>query len=235
MLVRDRSGVIAGAGILLMAGLAPFGVFVAIQGLVTPGNAAQTAADITASEGLFRAGIASLFLVIVLDVVVACALYQVFSPVNKGVSLLGAAFRLVFAAIFMVAVGHLLGVLRVLDEVVFSADQRNAQALAGVNAFTDVWALALGLFGLHLLAIGYLAYRSGFVPKIIGVLLAIAGLGYVVDLFGTLWSPDGWTDVSSFTFLGELLLALWLVATPWLGKIGGGAASATPSSSGSLA
>ncbi|WP_328992838.1 DUF4386 domain-containing protein [Kribbella sp. NBC_01245] len=215
VVVRDRSGVVAGAGILLMAALAPFGVFVAIQGQVTPGDAAQTAADIGSSEGLFRAGIAALFVVIALDVVVACALHQVFSPVNKGVSLLAAAFRLVFAGIFMVAVGQLLGVLRFLGDdylSVFSADQRNAQALAGVNAFGDLWALSLGLFGLHLLAIGYLAYRSGFVPKLLGVLLVIAGLGYVIDLFGSLWSPDSWTDVSTFTFLGEFLLALWLVA-----------------------
>lgn len=70
--IRGAS-VTAGAGLLLMAALAGFGNFVAVEGLVTPGNAAQTAADIMSSEGLFRLGIASLFLVTALDVVVAWA------------------------------------------------------------------------------------------------------------------------------------------------------------------
>ena len=71
--------------------------------------------------------------------------------------------------------------------------------------------MGLGLFGLHLLLIGYLAYRSGYVPKFLGVLLAIAGLGYLADTFGTMLSPGSWTAVASFTFIGEFLLALWLV------------------------
>jgi Domain of unknown function (DUF4386) len=164
---------------------------------------------------LFRAGIASLFLVIALDVVIACALYRVFSPVNQGVSLLAMAFRLVYSGIYLVAVGHLLAVLRLLggdaDPSVSSEDQVHAQALSQINAFNDVWALALGLFGLHLLTLGYLAFRSGYVPRVLGVLLAIAGAGYVVDTLGAISFQDSWTDVSSFTFLGELLLALWLV------------------------
>ncbi|TCM40371.1 DUF4386 domain-containing protein [Kribbella sp. VKM Ac-2568] len=209
------AAITAGVGILVMAALAPFGVFFAVDGLVTQGDAAQTAADITASEGLFRAGIASLFLVIALDVVIACALYRVFSPVNKGVSLLAMAFRLVYSGIYLVAVGHLLAVLRLLDgdagPSVFSPDQVHAQVLSEINAFNDVWALALGLFGLHLLTAGYLAFRSGYAPRVLGVLLAIAGLGYVIDTFGAIAVQDSWTDVSSFTFLGELLLALWLV------------------------
>lgn len=67
----------AGIGLLLMAALAGFGNFVAVEGLVTPGDAARTATDITASEGLFRFGIATLFAVVALDVVVAWALYRV--------------------------------------------------------------------------------------------------------------------------------------------------------------
>jgi hypothetical protein len=66
-------------------------------------------------------------------------------------------------------------------------------------------------FRRYLLIVGYLAYRSGYVPRFLGVLLAIAGLGYLVDSFGAVLSRGSWTDVSSFTFIGEFLLALWLV------------------------
>ena len=198
-----------------MAALAGFGQFVALEGLVTDGNAAQTVADIQASEGLFRLGIVCLSLVIALDVVVAWALYRVFSPVSKGISMLAAVLRLVYSGVFMVAVAELAGVLRLLSDdgylSVFSADQLGAQVLMRIDAYTDVWTVGLLLFGLHLLVIGYLAYRSGYVPRFLGVLLAVAGLGYVIDTFGALLSQGTWTDVSSFTFIGEFLLGLWLV------------------------
>ena len=212
--IRNAS-LTAGVAILLMSVLAGFGNFVAVQGLVTEGNAAQTAKDITGSEGLFRLGIVSLFLVVALDVVVAWALYRVFSPVSRSISMLAACFRLVYAGVLLVAVGQLPAVLHLLGNdaylSVFSADQLHAQALSGIGTFNDVWAAGLVLFGLHLLVIGYLAYRSGYVPRFLGVLLAIAGLGYVVDTFGAVLSRGSWTDVSSFTFIGEFLLALWLL------------------------
>ncbi|MDX6323436.1 MAG: hypothetical protein QOF52_3294 [Propionibacteriaceae bacterium] len=205
----------AGVGLLLMSALAGFGKFVALDGLVTEGNATQTAQNIQASEGLFRLGIASLILVIALDVVIACALYRVFSPVNKGLSILAAAMRLVYAGVFMVAIGQLPGVLRLLTDdgnrAVFGVDQVNAQAALGIAAFTDIWYVSQFLFGLHLLIEGYLAYRSGFVPRVLGALLAIAGLGYATDSLGAVLSQGSWAPISSFTFLGEFLLALWLL------------------------
>jgi len=130
----------AGVGLLLMSAFAVFGKVFVIDSLVTPGNATQTAQDILASEGLFRLGIVSLILVLALDVVVACALYWVFSPVNKSLSIVASAMRLVYSAVFMVAIAQLPGVLRLLSDegnrAVFSADQVNAQASAGLGAFT---------------------------------------------------------------------------------------------------
>jgi hypothetical protein len=67
------------------------------------------------------------------------------------------------------------------------------------------------LFGLHLLVIGYLAYRSGYVPRLLGALIAISGFGYAADSVGAVLSQGSWTDVSSFKFIGEFLLALWLL------------------------
>ena len=198
-----------------MVPLSVFGKFVALDGLVTKGNAAQTAQDLLASEGLFRLGIASLILVVALDVLVACALYRVFSPVNKSLSTVAAAMRLVYSAVFMVAIAQLPGVLRLLTDdssrAVFGADEVNLQASLGLAAFTDIWYVSQFLFGLHLLVEGYLAYRSGYVPRPLGALLAIAGLGYATDSLGATLSHGSWTPVSSFTFLGEFLLALWLL------------------------
>lgn len=205
----------AGIALLLMSVVAIFGNFVAVGGLITEGNAGQTAQDITASQGLFRLGVASLVVVIALDVVIAWALYRVFRPVHAGLSILAAALRLVYSAVFMVAIAQLVGVARLLGDdahrAAFGADQLNAQAMLQIGAFTDIWYVSQLLFGLHLLVLGFLAYRSGYVPRVLGVLLTIAGLGYAADSLGMVLSTGPWTAISSFTFLGELLLALWLV------------------------
>src|SRR5215203_723903 len=109
--IRTAS-ITAGVALLLMSAVAIFGNVVVVDGLVTEGNPTQTAADIMASEGLFRLGIASLVVAVGLDVVIAWALYRVFSPVNKSLSMLAAAMRLVYSGVFMVAVAQLVVVVR---------------------------------------------------------------------------------------------------------------------------
>lgn len=210
-----RGSLIAGLGILLVAVLAAVGQLVVIEGLVTDGNAAKTAEDILASEGMFRLGVATWYVVAILDLVVAWALLQVFSPVNRGIARLASWSRLAYAAVLMLAVSQLAGVPTLLrsDDYssVFSEEQLQAQAMLKIDSFTDVWNAALVLFGLHLALLGYLALTSNYVPKWVGVLLVIAGAGYVFDSFGTVLSQGSPIVVSTVTFLGEFVLACWLV------------------------
>jgi hypothetical protein len=121
----------------------------------------------------------------------------------------------VYAAVFLVAISELAGALGLLGGqgygAVFNADQLHAQALLRIETFTQVWDAGLALFGLHLLLIGYLAYRSGYVPRVLGVLLGIAGLGYVFDGFAAVLFEGISIKIGSFTFLGEFLLAVWLL------------------------
>lgn len=208
-----QASITAGAGLLLMSALAGFGYQVAVKGLVTQGNAAKTATDIMAHQSLFRFGILSLILVVALDVVVAWALYRVFKPVSERISMLAAWLRIVYAGIFAVALTQLVEALRLLDNAhhldAFRMAHAHAEALARINTFSDIWDAGLVLFGFHLLLIAYLAYRSSFVPNLLTVLLAIAGLGYLFDSFGR--AAGSSPNVSAFTFIGEFLLALWLV------------------------
>ena len=210
-----KPSLIAGVALLLLSALAAFGNVVVVQGLVTSGDAATTASDILASDGLFRLGVASLYLVIVLDVVVAWALLGVFSPVNRDISRLAAWFRIAYAGVFMVATAQLAGIPDLLNSDgyanVFTPEQLQAQALLRIEAFTDIWMAGLILFGVHLFLLGYLAYRSSYVPKVIGVLLAIAGVGYAFDSFFTVFTEGSPFAISTVTFLGEFLLALWLL------------------------
>ena len=208
-----RAGVVAGVALLVMVPLAVFADFVAVKGMITPGDAAATAAEIVAREGTFRLGVLAWLLVVVLDVVVAWALYRVFRPVSPAISMLAAVFRLVYAAVLLVAVGQLLRALDVLT--VGSAPAPGTadvseHALLELNAFQHLYDLGLFLFGIHLALLGYLSLRSDFIPKVIGVLLVVAGAGYAFDSGAAVLGLE-LSRVAGFTFLGELLLAVWLL------------------------
>jgi Domain of unknown function (DUF4386) len=197
------ASLIAGTGILLLAVLAVFGNFMAVGALVTRGDAAKTARDILASEGLFRWGVASLILVAVLDIVVARALLTVFQPVNRSVSAMAAWFRVAYAVVFLVGIAQLVVALGLLGDP--------TQALRAIDTYTAVWNAALVLFAVHLLLIGHLAYRSGFVPRVVGILLVVAGLGYLTDGFGAVLISGYSLNIAQFTFVGEVVLIVWLL------------------------
>jgi hypothetical protein len=198
-----RASIVAGIGYLLLSILAGFGNYGVLAHLVTTGNAIKTANAITASKGLFVLGIGSLAAVAVLDVIVALALMKIFTPVSKRLSRLAAGLRIVYAGVFALAIYQLVGVLHVLGNA--------NQALQGVSAFNNIWNGGLMLFGLHLLLLGYMAYKSGYVPKWLGILIAVAGLGYFFDSVASVFSLVLTTKIASITFLGEVALILWLL------------------------
>jgi hypothetical protein len=212
--IRSDS-LLGGAALLLLSALAAFGYVGILQRLVTPGDPAATATDVASSAQLFSLGIALLYVVVVLDVLVAWALLGVFTPVSRSLSRLAAWFRVAYAAVFMVAIGHLAGVPDLLGgggyATAFTPEQLQGQAMVKADAFHDTYMAGLILFGVHLLLLGYLAYRSGYVPKVIGVLLAVAGGGYILDSFVTVFTDGTPFAISTVTFLGEFLLAIWLL------------------------
>jgi hypothetical protein len=126
--------------------------------------------------------------------------------------MLAAWLRISYAAIFAIAIGQLVGVLRLVGDGAVGTDRSDTEVMLKVDAFHDIWNVSLVLFGAHLLLIGYLAYRSGVIPKFIGILLLVAGLGYLVDSFGAILIATYSFQVSTITFLGELLLMIWLLA-----------------------
>jgi len=209
------SAIVAGLGLLFMAILAPIANFGVIEKLIVPGDAASTANNIMASAGLFRIGIVIFLIVAILDVVVAWALYILLKSVNKSLSLLAAWFRVVYAAILAFALSNLLIVLQLLSGSdylkAFETNQLYAQVMLFLNGFTDGWDLGLLIFGLHLMVLGYLAFKSGYIPKILGILVIVAGLGYTIDSGGKFLSPNYTLSLSTFTFIGEVLLIFWLL------------------------
>jgi uncharacterized protein DUF4386 len=206
---------IAGVGTLLIAVLAGIANFGGIERLVVRDDATTTAQNILTSQGTFRFAVAGLVLVAILDVVVAWALFGFFRPVNEGLSRLTAWLRVAYAAVFAVAISQLVGALHLLGDAAylktFSVGQLRTEALVRIDSFHDIWSISLVLFGTYLALVGFMAFRSGYVPKFVGVLLVVAGVGYLVDSFGTLLATNYTLKVGSVTSVGEVVLMVWLL------------------------
>jgi hypothetical protein len=209
------AAIIAGVGLLLMAVIAPYANFGVLENLIVPGDANSTATNIIGSQMLFRVGMGCFLIVAILDIVVAWALYVLFRPVHTSLSLLAACFRIVYAAVLAAILTNLLSASQVLSGAgylgVLEADQVRAQAMLSLDAFGSGWDIALAIFGLHLLVLGYLVFESAYFPRFMGVLVVIAGLGYLMDGFGSVLVPGYSLEVSRFTFVGEALLIFWLL------------------------
>ncbi|WP_197684174.1 DUF4386 domain-containing protein [Planococcus antarcticus] len=178
---------VVGFGLLLMALVALFANLFVIESFIIPGDAASTINNITDNEVLFRLAIVSFVIVLVLDVIVAWALYILMKRVNNNVALLAALFRLIYTAIFAAVIFNFLSVLQLVSEerylALMETNQLHAQVMLLIDAFNNGWNIGLVFFGMHLLLIGYLVFKSGFMPKLLGILVMLAGLGYLIDSF----------------------------------------------------
>ena len=210
---RRKVALIAGLGLLVMAVLAPFALLSVLPNLLVPADAAATVNNFIASEGLFRIAIAAVLIVIMLDVVVAWALYVLLRPVSRTLAVLVGWLRLAYTAMFAVALANLLDVAQLVggpDGAALQPAQLQAQVMASIASFDNGWDMSLAIFGLHLLGLGYLLFRSADFPRFLGVLVVIAGGGYLADTFTRILVPDFAFTFSEFTFVGEALLIVWL-------------------------
>jgi hypothetical protein len=208
---------ITGVLILIMAVIAPFGMLYVPSTLIVPGDAATTANNIMASDGLLRAGIASDSVVFLIEIVVTVLLYVLLKPVSKTLSLVAAFSRLAMTVIQGINLLNYFFVLLILSGAgylaVFAPDQLHALVLLFLNAHQSVvliWGLS---FGLHLFVLGYLVYKSGYIPRIVGVLLVIASLCYLTQSFGNILLPNNEELFALVGFLSlvEIALPLWLL------------------------
>ena len=211
---------LAGFLILLIAVLAPFSILYLPSTLIVPGDAAETASNVMASEGLFRLGVVVDSVVVLLEIVVIAILYVLLRPVNRTLALVAAFARLAMTVVMAVNVFNSLGVLLLLGDAeyltAFETDQLHALVLLFLNLHESgiyIWQV---FFGLHWVAVGYLVFKSGYFPRILGILLIVTCLGYLMDSFGILYPSSGaLSTVSSVVLavgvIGELSFTLWLL------------------------
>ena len=206
---------IAGLLYLALAVLSAFGLVYVPSVLIVPGDAAATANNIVTSESLFRLGFMSNLIAFTVNVFVALLLYKLLKPVNKSMASLMVILILIGLAIGMLNELNQFAALLLLGGAdhltAFTADQLQALAALFLDIYEHGFSIAHIFWGLWLFPLGYLVFKSGFLPKVIGVLLIIAGLGYLVDFTLFFLFPDITVTVSEFTFVGEVLLILWLL------------------------
>ena len=195
-----------------------FGVFVRGK-LVVDSDAVATTTNILAHEPLFRLAFLADLLVNPCFVILTLLFYDLFKPVSRGVSLLAAFFSLAGCAIASVVCLFELAPLIVLggghNLSAFGVEQLQALALLFLKLHAQGVNISLIFFGSYCLLIGYLIFRSTFLPRILGALMAIAGLSYLTNSFATLLAPAVAAGLFPYILapggVAEVSLILWLL------------------------
>lgn len=182
--------------------------------IIVPGDITTTVNHITTYESIFRLSFIISMTRFAVFILLVLALYKLFRPVNKDLSLIMAVFALVSISIGMVSLlfQYAAPLLLISNgySSLFTTDQWHAQVLFFIN-MQMLGDKASQILAIWLLPLGYLIYKSGFFPKILGVLMVIAGLGYVTDFLIFFLLPNLDWQVAGFAFLGELPFPLWLL------------------------
>ncbi len=207
------------AGVLLLISLVAggFGEFYVPVKLIVSADAATTAKNIIASESLFRLGFAGYLIEAMCDIALALIFYVLLRPVHKNLALLAAFFGLVGTATFAIAeLFYYFGaslILRSPDYLkTLSPDQLNTLALLLIRLYGTGGGLFMAFYGVASILRGYLIFRSGYLPKFLGALLALGGLGFVTRNFALVLAPAYASDWLLLPVMIALLpLILWLL------------------------
>ncbi len=196
-------------------GVVPGNLFVA-------GDAAATASHIAASESMLRfGGIGGELVILLSEIVLSVLLYVLLKPVNKTLSLLAAVARLVMTTIHGLNLLNYFFVLQLVggassqSVAAFSTDQLQALALLFINAHHYGFEIGIAFLSVHAVILGYMIFKSGYFPRLLGVLFMVAAAGYFVDSFGQLLFANYGTTTPAFItipiVLGEIAFPLWLL------------------------
>ncbi len=210
---------VGGAMYLVIIALGALGEGAVRGSIIVPGNAAATAANLRSMEWLWRLGVVGEIVVLTCATALAVVLYVLLRRVSRELALMAVLFNLVAIAIEGVSAVSLATSLLPLGNAsyltAFTAEQVQALAMLSIRSHSLGFGVALVFFGVECVILGYLIFRSRYIPRSIGVLMQIAGVCYAINSFALLLSPP----LSSRLFpaillpslIAELSLALWLV------------------------
>ncbi|GAA1435084.1 DUF4386 domain-containing protein [Mycobacterium cookii] len=207
----------AAGGYLAIFVLAVFANFLALSPVIHPGDAAATAAALQDSETSFRLGAVAFVGIFVIDVVVAWALWVLFRPVHRDLSLLSAWFRLTYTVVLGAALGFLYAAIWLAGAPDAFGEANDDAVLLALQTFDFTWVAGLAAFGTHLVVLGVLLLRARG-PRWIAWLLLAAGAAYAVDTVAHLLLTDYEASADLFlavvavpSVVGEMSFAVWLL------------------------
>ena len=203
----QKTAKIAGGLYLAMIPLGIMGLIYIPEVILVSGDVMATISNIKENEMLFRLGIVSALLVHLVQIALVIALYKLLKPVNIFYAKLMVIFALLAVPIAMITEANF-GVVLFL---IHNAEQSPLLIEAFLHLHEYGVIIAQIFWGLWLFPMGYLIYKSNYIPKFIGVLLMIGCFGYFVDSFIFFLYPDFGIMFSAFLFIGEVALPLWLV------------------------
>ena len=183
----------------------------AMSKIIVPNDTAATINNISAQEGLFRFGIFSYLLVVILDIFVAWIFYEYLKPLNNSFSLLAAWFRLIYSAFFGIAVVYYFQMLQMIKTINLGSGELQTQVSLQLNMFTNCWNIGYVFFGLHLVFLGWVLFKSGAVPKWLGGLVLLGGVSYLIDYLCKILFISFTPNVSLVLGWGEVIFAFWLL------------------------
>ena len=209
----------AGAMYLLIIITGLFSELFVRSGIIVPGDAATTADNIASHSFLFRLGILSDLVMVMSDVAVALLFYLLLKPVNKGLSLLAAFFRLAQATVIGLNLLNYYMPLLILGEgnsfAGFSPEQLNSMVLLFLNAHNYGYLISGVFFGVSCVILGYLLFKAEYFPGWLGILVAAAGASYLIDCFINFLFPEFVASseilVMTVAVVSELSLCLFLL------------------------
>ncbi|MCH8080725.1 MAG: DUF4386 domain-containing protein [Proteobacteria bacterium] len=165
-----------------------------LSNFIVPGDSAKLASDIMANEMRFGIAVAGLLIILTLDAVIALALYVVLKPANKNLASLTAVLRLLY--VVTLAIGVFALVFQVID--VYSYETMR------LNAFI--------FFTAHLFVLGYSIFKSGYIPKILGVSLIIASFIYIIVFYANFLVPEALLPILMVpAAIAEFSIGIWLL------------------------
>src|SRR6059036_3870956 len=211
---------VAGITGLLTFALVVFGNYVLLGPLIVPRNAADTARNILAHQTQFRVALTCFIAYGIGAVVLLTSLYVVLAPVNRGLALAGALFRLVFAMLWLIAPLNSLGALRLLGDApylkIFEPERLQALARVQIAGSFDDYYVGLPFFGLAATVYAWLWLKSNYIPRGLSIFGVISSAWCVLCAFIFLIFPgfnkivnDWWFDFPMAVF--ELVLSFWLL------------------------
>jgi hypothetical protein len=162
--------------------------------IIVSGNAAATALNITTHPLLFRLGFATYLVEAVCDVALALLFYRLLKPVGKNLALFSAFLGLISTALYAVAEAFYFAPTAILSGAeylkTFSPEQLNTMALLSLGLFGRIAGIFLAFYGLASMIRGLLIFRSGYLPSVLGLLMLIAGAGFVADTLALVLAPS---------------------------------------------